>query len=203
MLHSLLKMLNFYKFYFISTLTPFESNFAFAVTRSCCNTTSSAVVWKSSKSSRRLIIAKTMRSSVYARLIARQKGVRVSHMHSERIPSQVSHKLLSYRVGRLWHTYLIPAHCLPPFEKLRRYWSKRGFSIHRSGINLRGSGKILGFWWMRALVIPTGVPCGIVQPWKYMGWDGEMRWSLELTPRPRRRPSCITALYRYVNEGSN
>lgn len=52
-------------------------------------------------------------------------------------------------------------HFLVPFEKVKRYLSSPLFPIHRSGINLLGSGKILEFMEIDRASMLTDVPAGM------------------------------------------
>lgn len=60
--------------------------------------------------------------------------------------------------AKLGETYFRPRHDRDPLPQAMRY---RGFnlgsSIHRSGLNLKGSGKTCGFVWCRYKDCITGV----------------------------------------------
>lgn len=58
-------------------------------------------------------------------------------------------------------TYLIPKHCLLPRLNGTKDFSSPGFSIHLSGLNSLGLGKIVSFIKMSTVVMDTGVFLGM------------------------------------------
>lgn len=144
----------------IKTLTPKLSGLVIGRNISWWNSTSSTVVSKSF--SRGKILSTRAASKIYSSQYARLERIQML------VP--LNHTTPSF-LGSRERAYFMPRHIRLPLEKLIKYFSNSVLRVpsslsHLSGMNTAACGKIASLACMMTLVMPTGVPFGIIYSWE-------------------------------------